>query len=114
MSNYADWEAVADRAPEELLSTEDIPDVSNISLKDKDTQIIKRRGRGTFSYKKQGLYSDQHSDDPAIDISEDEVATDNSQDTAHGSQDTKIRDCMSFKFIYFAINFIITPSRFSS
>ncbi|WOG97557.1 hypothetical protein DCAR_0416898 [Daucus carota subsp. sativus] len=87
-----DWEAVADRAPEELLSTEDIPDVSNISLKDKDTQIIKRRGRGTFSYKKQGLYSDQHSDDPAIDISEDEVATDNSQDTAHGSQDTKIRD----------------------
>ncbi|KAK1386788.1 Coiled-coil domain-containing protein R3HCC1L [Heracleum sosnowskyi] len=87
-----DWEAAADRAPEELLSTQDIPDVSNISLKDKETQTIKRRGRGTFAYKKQGLYSDQQFDDPAIDISEDEVGTDDSQDTAHGSQDTEIRN----------------------
>lgn len=75
-----------------MLSTQDIPDVSNISLKDKETQIIKRRGRGTFAYKKQGLYSDQQFDDPAINISEDEV---DSQDTAHGSQDTEIRDCKS-------------------
>ncbi|KAL8097469.1 hypothetical protein AgCh_030558 [Apium graveolens] len=76
-----DWEAVVDRAPEELLSTQDIPDVSNISLKDKETLIIKRRGGGTFAYKKKGLYSDQQFDDPANDISEDEVGTDDSQDT---------------------------------
>ncbi|XP_074371722.1 uncharacterized protein LOC141712616 [Apium graveolens] len=87
-----DWEAVADRAPEELLSTQDTPDVSNISLKDKETHIIKRRGRGTFAYKKQGLYSDQQFDDPANDISEDEVGTDDSQDISHGSQDTEIRN----------------------
>lgn len=78
-----------------MLSTLDIPDVSNISLKDKESLIIKQRGRGTFAYKKQGLNCDQQSDDPAIDISEDEVATDDSQDTSRGSQDTEIKDCMS-------------------
>lgn len=82
-----------------MLSTQDIADVSNITLKDKETQIIKRRGRGTFAYKKQGLYSDQQFDDPAIDISEDEVGTDDSQDTSHGSQDTEIRDCKSLIYL---------------
>ncbi|KAL3620249.1 hypothetical protein CASFOL_035161 [Castilleja foliolosa] len=68
-----DWEAVADRAPEELFSPECLPGVSKLSIEDsKPPQRIKRRGRGTFAYEKeQGLYSDNQSDKPIIDASED-------------------------------------------
>lgn len=83
---FTDWEAVADRAPDELFSTQCLPGVSNLSLKDTKVQTPKRRGRGTFSYRKKGLYSDQQSDEPAIDNLEDEVV----------SPDADIRDCMSF------------------
>ncbi|KAI3461246.1 hypothetical protein Pfo_017909 [Paulownia fortunei] len=65
-----DWEAIADRAPEELLSPQCLPGVSKLSLEDSKAQGTKRRGRGTFSYKKQGLYSDNQSDEPVIDDSE--------------------------------------------
>ncbi|GFP97165.1 coiled-coil domain-containing protein r3hcc1l, partial [Phtheirospermum japonicum] len=45
---------------------------SKLSLEDsKKSQRTKRRGRGTFAYKKQGLYSDNQSDEPVIDDSED-------------------------------------------
>ncbi|XP_073146168.1 uncharacterized protein [Henckelia pumila] len=62
-----DWEAIADRAPEELFTAESLPGVSELSLEDSKVQIAKRRGRGTFSYKKQGLYSDNQSDETVSD-----------------------------------------------
>lgn len=69
-----DWEAIADRDPVELLSPQCVPGVSNLSLEDTKDQTTKRRGRGTFSYKKQGLYSDQQSCGSIFDGSEDEPA----------------------------------------
>ncbi|KAK9939179.1 hypothetical protein M0R45_015885 [Rubus argutus] len=54
-----DWEAIADRTPEELLSSQSLPGVSKLSLEDTKVQTPKRRGRGTFAYKKHELYSDQ-------------------------------------------------------
>ncbi|GER56965.1 hypothetical protein STAS_34731 [Striga asiatica] len=62
-----DWEAIADRAPEELLSPQCLPGISKLSLEESKSQQTKRRGRGTFAYKKQGLYSDNPSDEPIID-----------------------------------------------
>ncbi|XP_009613981.1 uncharacterized protein [Nicotiana tomentosiformis] len=85
-----DWEAIADRAPDELLSPQYLPEVSKISLQDSKVQGVtsqgpKRRGRGTFAYQKQSLYSDQHSDGPANDDFEDETISHASE----GSSDTK-------------------------
>ncbi|XP_002513720.2 uncharacterized protein LOC8281019 isoform X1 [Ricinus communis] len=57
-----DWEAIADRAPSELLSSPGLPSVSNLSLEDTKVQGPKRRGRGTFSYNQEKLYSDRQSD----------------------------------------------------
>ncbi|KAG8387424.1 hypothetical protein BUALT_Bualt02G0020000 [Buddleja alternifolia] len=66
-----DWETIADCAPEELLSPQSLPGVSKLSLEDpKEAQGTKRRGRGTFSYKKQGLHSDNQSDEPLSDDSD--------------------------------------------
>ncbi|MBA0767535.1 hypothetical protein Gotri_016408 [Gossypium trilobum] len=61
-SSDDDWEAIADREPSELLSSECLPGVSNLSLEDSKVEAPKRRGRGTFSYRKTELYSDQLSD----------------------------------------------------
>ncbi|KAF3439486.1 hypothetical protein FNV43_RR17764 [Rhamnella rubrinervis] len=57
-SSDDDWEAIADRAPDELLSAECLSGISEITLEDTKPQAPKRRGRGTFSYKKPELYSD--------------------------------------------------------
>ncbi|XP_022898883.1 coiled-coil domain-containing protein R3HCC1L isoform X2 [Olea europaea var. sylvestris] len=79
----ADWEAIADRAPDELLSPKCLPEISNLSL---DTvHSTKQRGRGSFSYKKHGLYSDYESDLPVIDDSEDN--SQGMEDSAQGTAD---------------------------
>ncbi|XP_060173276.1 uncharacterized protein LOC132603980 isoform X2 [Lycium barbarum] len=80
-----DWEAIADRAPDELLSPQHLPEVSKISLQDSKVQGPKRRGRGTFSYQKDSLYSDQQSAGPSVDDIEDETAS----PVSEGSSDTK-------------------------
>ncbi|XP_030458572.1 uncharacterized protein LOC115679133 [Syzygium oleosum] len=68
-----DWEAMADRSPNELLPAECLTEVSKLSLEDgKNTKAPKRRGRGTFTYKKHELYSDRVSDDLTIDEVDDE------------------------------------------
>ncbi|XP_057955461.1 uncharacterized protein LOC131149222 isoform X2 [Malania oleifera] len=67
-----DWEAIADRAPDELLSPQCSPGVSMLSLEDAKVQTSKRRGRGRFSYKEEALYSDWASDGPKIADSGDE------------------------------------------
>lgn len=77
-----DWEAVADRAPDELLSPQSLPGVSKVHLEDTKVQTSKRRGRGTFSYQKHGLYSDQQSDGLVVDNSESEAASHNPEGDA--------------------------------
>lgn len=75
-----DWEAVADRAPDELL----LQNVSKLTLEDKKDQTPVRRGRGTFAYQKQGLYSDQQS----IELEGDSV-TQSTLPTSEGHQQTR-------------------------
>lgn len=77
-SDDDDWEAIADLAPDELLSPspQSLPEVAKLSIKDSEIQVPRRRGRGTFTYKKQGLYSDQQSDDTIAYDSPDEVGHD--------------------------------------
>ncbi|CAN1247622.1 hypothetical protein LINPERPRIM_LOCUS6409 [Linum perenne] len=70
-----DWEAVADRESCELLPANSPPSVSKTANKDKVDIKPKRRGRGTFSYKKNRLYSDQQSDGSVSDDSENEKVT---------------------------------------
>jgi len=79
-----DWEAIADRAPDELFSPQSLPEVSRLSLKDSEMQVPKRRGRGTFTYKKQGLYSDQQTDESVSYDSPDEVVNDKPENVPEG------------------------------
>ncbi|XP_073526456.1 uncharacterized protein [Phyllobates terribilis] len=58
ITRMADWETRADAEPDELFPAQQLPEVSKISLQDA-VEIPKRRGRGTFSYNKEALYSDQ-------------------------------------------------------
>ncbi|RWR83654.1 Growth inhibition and differentiation-related protein 88 like [Cinnamomum micranthum f. kanehirae] len=74
LDNNDDWEAIADLASNELLPPQVEAGVSNITLEDIKVQAPKRRGRGSFLYKKNGLYSDQAADGAPIDNSEDELS----------------------------------------
>ncbi|XP_022731558.1 coiled-coil domain-containing protein R3HCC1L isoform X6 [Durio zibethinus] len=74
-----DWEAIADREPNVLLSSECLPGVSNLSLEDSKVEGPKRRGRGTFSYTKGELYSDQLFDVAASKDTENEDVCINSE-----------------------------------
>ncbi|XP_021720565.1 uncharacterized protein LOC110688165 [Chenopodium quinoa] len=64
-SSDDDWEAIADRAPDELLPAQCLPEVSKLTLYDTEVEkkVPNRRGRGTFTYKKQGMYSDEQIND---------------------------------------------------
>ncbi|KAL5056324.1 hypothetical protein RYX36_037006 [Vicia faba] len=80
-----DWEAKADCEPDKLLSpvsSEVLTGVSNIKLENAKNPTPKRRGRGTFSYDKDKLYSDRLLDGSIIDDVEDE-------ETRSGSEDKK-------------------------
>ncbi|XP_028115950.1 uncharacterized protein LOC114313735 isoform X2 [Camellia sinensis] len=81
-----DWEAIADRAPEELLSPQCLPEVSKLSLQDAKTQTPKRRGRGMFAYTTHRMYSDQQSHGFVVGNSENEAMCDSSEG------DTQIRN----------------------
>ncbi|XP_024443298.1 uncharacterized protein LOC7467947 isoform X2 [Populus trichocarpa] len=76
-----DWEAIADHAPDELLSPQSLPSVSNICLEDAKVQTSKRRGRGPFTYKKHELYSDRQSDATLVDDVDDEDLGRSTQNT---------------------------------
>ncbi|THF98814.1 hypothetical protein TEA_001746 [Camellia sinensis var. sinensis] len=84
--NDDDWEAIADRAPEELLSPQCLPEVSKLSLQDAKTQTPKRRGRGMFAYTTHRMYSDQQSHGFVVGNSENEAMCDSSEG------DTQIRN----------------------
>ncbi|XVE59664.1 hypothetical protein DITRI_Ditri05aG0064100 [Diplodiscus trichospermus] len=62
LSSNDDWEAIADREPNVILSSDCLLGVSNLSLEDSKVEAPKRWGRGTFSYRKSELYSNQLSD----------------------------------------------------
>ncbi|KAK4753737.1 hypothetical protein SAY87_001841 [Trapa incisa] len=81
LSSDDDWEAMADREPNDLLpvSSECLSELSKLSVEDKKSPGPKRRGRGTFSYRNRELYSDQLSDDFATD-EEKEDSTLNSEE----------------------------------
>ncbi|KAL1199186.1 hypothetical protein V5N11_005543 [Cardamine amara subsp. amara] len=70
-SSDDDWEALADREPSKLLSVEELPEISKLSVEEPKVQGPKRRGRGTFTYKRDGMYSDQDFCEPRFDDSED-------------------------------------------
>ncbi|MED6119363.1 hypothetical protein PIB30_011166 [Stylosanthes scabra] len=81
-SSDDDWEAMADRKPDELLptvSSDCIAGVSSLKLDTSKSPAPKRRGRGTFSYEKQELYSDQLRDSSVVDV-EDEGSHCSSED----------------------------------
>lgn len=83
-----DWETVADCASDELLSPTKLPEISKLTLEDIQVKGPKRRGRGTFSYGKHGLYSDEKSDKLVIDDEE------HNADSPSIAGDTKITDLM--------------------
>ncbi|XP_038878405.1 coiled-coil domain-containing protein R3HCC1L isoform X1 [Benincasa hispida] len=70
-----DWEAIADRAPNELLPLQSEPDKPELSVKETKDQTPRRRGRGTFSYNKHELYSDKLSDSSTTNDTNDEDAS---------------------------------------
>ncbi|PON50899.1 Nucleotide-binding alpha-beta plait domain containing protein [Parasponia andersonii] len=74
-----DWEAIAERSPDELLSSQCLPGISKLSLEDTKPKTPKRRGRGTFSYKKDELYSDNLSDKSVMDNLDDEGVSHSSE-----------------------------------
>ncbi|GAB4859857.1 hypothetical protein Ancab_011338 [Ancistrocladus abbreviatus] len=75
-----DWEAIAD----ELLAPQSLPGVSKLSLEDHEERIPNRRGRGHFSYRKHGLYSDQQSDEPFIYDPEDMTTQNKTEENSDG------------------------------
>lgn len=78
-----DWEAIADRAPEELLSPPGLAEISKLSLENTKEQTPKRRGRGKFQYTSHGLYANQESDG-FVDYSENEVVCHSSDGDIQG------------------------------
>ncbi|KAF8084940.1 hypothetical protein N665_0693s0031 [Sinapis alba] len=58
-----DWEALADREPSTLLSVEDLPQMSKLSVEEPKVEGPKRRGRGTFTYNKDVMYSESRFED---------------------------------------------------
>lgn len=78
-----DWEAIADRSPEELLSPPGLAEISKLSLENTKEQTPKRRGRGKFSYTSHGLYANQESDG-FVDYSENEVVCHSSDGDIQG------------------------------
>ncbi|PIA54322.1 hypothetical protein AQUCO_00900696v1 [Aquilegia coerulea] len=71
-SDDDDWEAVADRGSIQVISPQIDEEISKLILDDTKSKTPKRRGRGSFLYKKNGLYSDQEPSDAVSCTSEDE------------------------------------------
>lgn len=99
-----DWEAIADCAPDELLSSQSLPKVANLSLEDTKVQASKRRGRGTFTYNKNELYSDRQSDKSAV---EDVVDEDTSFNLERSTELTYCKPCFSLVSVDLLIELLL-------
>ncbi|CAN6812044.1 unnamed protein product [Brassica oleracea] len=62
-SSDDDWEALADREPSTLLSVDELPQISKLSVEEPKFEGPKRRGRGTFTYNKDVMYSESRFED---------------------------------------------------
>ncbi|XP_068663784.1 uncharacterized protein [Aristolochia californica] len=74
-SDDDDWESIADRTSNEVLFPEETSSVEKLSLEETTLKVPKRRGRGTFLYNKDGLYSDQIPAATADDDTQDEASS---------------------------------------
>ncbi|EOA22260.1 hypothetical protein CARUB_v10002848mg [Capsella rubella] len=88
-SSDDDWEALADLEPSKLLPVEELPEISKLSVEEPKVQGPKRRGRGTFTYNRDAMYSDRDFSESRFDDSED-------NDTSHDSQ--KIDEALKSKY----------------
>ncbi|KAF5204645.1 coiled-coil protein [Thalictrum thalictroides] len=79
-SSDDDWEAVADRGSIPVISPQIDEDISKLSMEDTTSKTPKRRGRGSFLYKKNGLYSDQEPNDAVLYASKDEDSHNKSEE----------------------------------
>ncbi|KAG2299978.1 hypothetical protein Bca52824_036450 [Brassica carinata] len=52
-------QALVDREPTTLLSVQELPQISKLSVEEPEVEGPKRRGRGTLTYKKDVMYSDR-------------------------------------------------------
>ncbi|ESQ42170.1 hypothetical protein EUTSA_v10013868mg [Eutrema salsugineum] len=80
-SSDDDWEALADREPSKLISVEDLPEISKLSVEEPNVQGPKRRGRGTFTYKSDVMYGDRDFCKSKIEDSEDKNLSRGSEKT---------------------------------
>ncbi|KAE9616780.1 hypothetical protein Lal_00035061 [Lupinus albus] len=92
-SSDDDWEAIADLEPDVSLSSipsDCLSGVSNLKLENTKSQTPKRRGRGTFSYEKQKLYSDQVLDGSVINVEDEEThcSSEDKKDIQHSKYGT--------------------------
>lgn len=77
----ADWEALADLEPSKLLPVEELPEISKLSVEEPKVQGPKRRGRGTFTYQRDVMYSDRDFSESRFDDSEDNDLSRDSEKT---------------------------------
>ncbi|KAF9598109.1 hypothetical protein IFM89_025211 [Coptis chinensis] len=102
-NDQRDWEAVVDRGSVEVLSPQNDEGVSKLSLDDTEVIKPKRRGRGSFLYKKNGLYSDQQ---PNVAVTHD---PDNEADH-HSSEENTVKRNASYGTNHVLVLADITPS----
>lgn len=92
----ADWEALADLEPSKLLPVEELPEISKLSVEEPKVEGPKRRGRGTFTYKRDAMYSDRDFSESRFDDSED---NDLSRDSEKSDESLKCKLNVSFLFL---------------
>ncbi|XP_010454476.1 PREDICTED: coiled-coil domain-containing protein R3HCC1L isoform X2 [Camelina sativa] len=80
-SSDDDWEALADLEPSKLLHVEELPEISKLSVEEPKVQGPKRRGRGTFTYKRDVMYSDRDFCESRFDDLEDNDVSRDSEKT---------------------------------
>ncbi|AED92985.1 putative Coiled-coil domain-containing protein R3HC1/R3HCL [Arabidopsis thaliana] len=92
-SSDDDWEALADVEPSKLLPVEELPEISKLSVEEPKVQGPKRRGRGTFTYKSDAMYSDRDfsesrfdDDSEDNDLSRESEKTDESLKSKYGTR----------------------------
>ncbi|XP_010493273.1 PREDICTED: coiled-coil domain-containing protein R3HCC1L-like [Camelina sativa] len=80
-SSDDDWEALADLEPRKLLHVGELPEISKLSVEEPKVQGPKRRGRGTFTYKRDVMYSDRDFCESRFDDLEDNDVSRDSEKT---------------------------------
>ncbi|CAA7061124.1 unnamed protein product [Microthlaspi erraticum] len=70
-SSDDDWEALVDCEPSKLFSVEELPEISKLSVEEPKVEGPKRRGRGTFTYKRDTMYTDRDFGESRFEDSED-------------------------------------------